>query len=502
MIRSARAVVIVVLLCAATGTLWFPAAAGQGVDASAKQLYENGVAFLEQGNYVAAMKDFDTVVTSYPSSPAAVSALLQIMKYQLDVVRDPVAAHATAETLIKKYPLSDGRSMAYIVSGRSTLATGRTPADLDAALSAFDRVPRMFARSDDVPISLYYAGETLRIGGRFDEAIAKYRDVSLQYPRTIWAARAALGAAICLSFKGTPLEAFDELERVRQRFPGTAEANRALAWNTALYRLFLTGSNQAAYTFSGRAVGGPSGKLKDVLALAVTSGDDLLVVGRQSVMAFKPDGSFLRQVSNLPAQDLFTDPSGALVVLSKGGFQPERGTPVLLSIPKPDNTPKRMEALTSAVSDSTGDVLIGDGDSKTILRFSNTGKPLGRFAAERPDRLAINALDEVAALDRDAKTIAIIDRTGKTLHRIPTKGTGYVMRNPIDLAYDALGHLFVLDRGAGAVFIFDHAAKLVSMFSIAEKSPGAFRGATAITLDSAARLLIYDTQTERVQIYQ
>jgi len=326
--------------------------------------------------------------------------------------------------------------------------------------------------------------------------------VSVPYPRSIWAARAALGAAACFSLKGAPVSAFDELQRVRLRFAGTPEAAQALAWNTTLYRLFLSGGPQATYAFSGRAVTGPAGKIKDVVALATDASDNVIVANEMVTNVYKADGTFLRTLSAAAPQGVFTDLSGGLVVLSKTGFQTDHGTAVALTVPKQDGTPKRLEDLTSAVTLATGDVLVGDGDSKTILRFSPAGKPLGKFSGERADRMAINAVDEIAVLDREAKTVALIDRAGKTLRRIEPKGAGYDIRNPVDLAFDALGHLFVLDRGPGAIFVFDRAGALVSTFTIADKAPGAFRGATAFTLDSAGRLLIYDTHTERIQIYQ
>jgi TolA-binding protein len=477
-------------------------AAQQNQEESARRMYDGGLRFLQQGRYDQAMKDFQDVVTSYPTSAVAPDALLQVATHQLERARDPAAARATAEGLTQKYPSSDAAAMGHVVLGRSELAAGRAPADLDKALAAFERVPQRFPGSEVVPVAKYYAGETLRLGGQLDEAIARYRDVTQEYPRSIWAARAALGAAACFSFKGMSGDAFTELQRVRARFQDRPEAAQALAWNTTLYRLFLSGGPQAAYAFSGRAIAGSGGKIRNVVALASDPADNVVVATEQATAVYKPDGTYLRNLAGPPAQGLFADAGGQLVVLGRTGFQADGGTPVALSVPKQDGTPRRLENLTSAVALSTGDVLVGDGDSKTILRFSPAGKPLGKFSGERADRMAINALDEIAALERDAKTIAIVDRTGRTLRRIAERGTGYELRNPVDLAYDALGHLFVLDRGPGSIFVFDRSGALVSSFTIADKAAGSFRGATAFALDSAGRLLIYDTHTERVQIYQ
>ena len=81
------------------------------------------------------------------------------------------------------------------------------------------------------------------------------------------------------------------------------------------------------------------------------------------------------------------------------------------------------------------------------------GKPKGEFARQvAARRLAIGELDEVAALDTDSRTITLLSRDGKIVTKIPDRGTGYQFRQPVDVKFDRLGHLYVLDRSA--VFVF------------------------------------------------
>ena len=46
--------------------------------------------------------------------------------------------------LLKKFPASDSVPMAYVVAGQAMVARGLTPANVDAALASFERVPRLF----------------------------------------------------------------------------------------------------------------------------------------------------------------------------------------------------------------------------------------------------------------------------------------------------------------------------------------------------------------------
>ncbi|MGE0704746.1 MAG: hypothetical protein AB7P22_12505, partial [Vicinamibacterales bacterium] len=92
--------------------------------------------------------------------------------------------------------------------------------------------------------------------------------------------------------------------------------------------------------------------------------------------------------------------------------------------------------------------------------------------------------------------ITIFDRDGTQLTRIPARGANYQFDNPVDLAFDPLGHLFVLDRGRGSIFVFGP-GKTELLTSIT-----AGREGRAITLDSAGRLYLFDESAQRIQVYQ
>jgi len=108
----------------------------------------------------------------------------------------------------------------------------------------------------------------------------------------------------------------------------------------------------------------------------------------------------------------------------------------------------------------------------------------------------------VAALSSE-RSVRVFDRDGKLLQTIPTRGGGYEFEKPTDLAFDALGHLYVLDGGRGTVYVFLCATgKMITKFDSPEKAAGAFHKATALALDRAGRLYIYDSRAERVNVYQ
>ena len=92
--------------------------------------------------------------------------------------------------------------------------------------------------------------------------------------------------------------------------------------------------------------------------------------------------------------------------------------------------------------------------------------------------------------------------TASRCRAILAKGPNYQLDEPVDLAYDRLGYLYVLDRGKAAVLVFGPRNRLITNFTIAEKAPGAFTRARALGIDGAGRLYIFDERAKRIQVYQ
>src|SRR5687768_2471453 len=106
-----RYVAAAVLLAAVTTSAQTP-------EELARRRLESGRAFLTARNYVEALKDFEAVLQSYPTTAAADDALLEIATYQLQVARDLDASDARIKHLLKVYPTSSSAAMALVLEGR------------------------------------------------------------------------------------------------------------------------------------------------------------------------------------------------------------------------------------------------------------------------------------------------------------------------------------------------------------------------------------------------
>jgi TolA-binding protein len=468
----------------------------------ARRQFESGMAFMQSGRYTEALKDFQSVIDSFAKTSVADNALLETALYQLEIIRDPSAAQTSVDRLLKDYPDTDSAPMAHILAGRVALAKGRTPAEVDAALASFERVPRLFPNDEAVPAAGFYAADALRSVRRTDEALERYRRVSMEFPRASWAARARLGTALCLVAADRPVRALEELQRVRQQLPDSPESTEALNDATLLYRLYVRAPAQPAYAFSGRFPGTEGSKLKDVIGLRIDAAGTVAIGHKLGVSLFDVHGKAVRTVAAEDPSAFFLDERGRLVIARKDRLTIERGESTPLAIPQPDGKVRAVEEIPSAAAMTSGARLVADHKGKQVIKLSASGAYVGKFLGIDAERLALNRLDDVAVIDKDSKSVVVVDRDGKALAKIPQKGAGYEFDNPVDVTFDAFNHIYVLDRGRASIFVFGPRNKLLTVMTIPEKSPGAFPRASAFALDAAGRIYIYDDRAQGIQVYQ
>jgi len=472
----------------------------QSPEELARRTLESGRSFLRSRNYGEAEKDFLSVLERYPSSSFADDALLELAIYQLQIVRDPDAAGARANQLMKTYSGSDSAPMAQVILGRVKLANGLAPEQINAAVADFDRVPRVFPGTDAVPAAMYFGGEAMRLGGDREQAIRRFTDLATQFPNSIWTADALLGSAVSLTRAGQPARAIEQLQRVRNRFPNTPEATTALQWNTVLYRLYVRTPAQPAFAFSGRTIPAAPGKLKDVTDLAI-DGDTLLVASKTGVFGYGSKNTQTMSVTALEPRGVVFDRAGKLITVHEAGLRSDGRTPIALTLPSLPGKVRQMK-VEDAVTTRVGDFLVADSEEKSIFRFARDAKYVGEFAKSiQVRRMAISDVDDVAVLNGDTKSVTLFNGAGKILRQITEKGANYQFKNPVDVAFDALGHLYVMDRSAVLVFTAD-GSRLITTFSVAEKTPGSIGEAEAMTLDRSGRLYVMDSRTDSVKVYQ
>jgi TolA-binding protein len=491
------------------------AQAGSGEEVARRQL-ESGRSLARQGNYTEALKDFRAVADTHGTTSVADNALLEIARYYFDVVNDQREAAAAVDTILKKYPTSDAAPDAYLLAGRLALARSRQGDDLGTALANFDRVHRLFPASDAVPAALYHAAEVHYYSRRYADALSNLGRVTAEYPSSPIAADAYVASGRSLLAMGDPILAMEELQQARNRAPKSAAAAQALAQITLLHRLYVRARSGPAFTLTAETPG--PARLQDGIALATTEGGAMFWATENGLGAVNA-----ADASRVPAvarpRGIVVDASGALLANDGISLRPVSGAPLSFAVPQSNGTPRVLDKLISAVQQSNGDWLVLDQDERAIHRFTRAGAHSGAFTTGRFTRLAINAFDEVAAIDRDQRAIVLFDSAGKPLTRVPLRGTNYDLQNAEDLTFDAFGHLYVLDREALAVFTPYQVSqppaagakppaeapsgyRTVTVLLATDKDPTGFRRGRALAVDRSGGVFIYDDRAQRILVFR
>jgi hypothetical protein len=386
---------------------------------------------------------------------------------------------------------------------------------VDAALASFERARRLFPVPDVTAAAGYYTGEALRASGRCADAMKAYQDVIVDYPRLVWSSRAELGVGRCLVTLDRAREAMLHLQRVRRAATGVplGEVETALRWNTILARLLLRTPAEPAFTFASRALSSAAGataaqtmqasQVRDVVAMAITPKGDIAVLGENALVVHAAQGGVIESFTVNQPRGMTLDAEGRPLVVTERGLMRARAQLVTLRAGAGDAaTGRPLEELAAVGVLSNGDIIAADRRTRAIHRFDADGQPRGAFAAVNASRLAVNERDDVVAIEREGKSIALLDAAGTIVRRIPPRGEGYTLAEPADVAIDAIGHIYVLDRDQAAVFVFTKDGRLLASLRSPEAGEPAFRQPSTIALDPAGRLYIHDERQRTVVIHQ
>ena len=485
----ARSPLVLALLVAAAPAL----AQSSGPEEQARRLLEDGRTYRTEGKPKQALDNFNTIVTGFSGTESVDDALLEIGRYHLDVEGDAAKAHAAFEQVAKRFPQSDGAPGAYYYLGWLALSRARTSAELDDALAQFNRVQRLYPTSAWVPQALHAAALVHRKAGRLADAVESARRVAMEYPTSEAAAGAQFEVGEGLALLGDARAAMEEFQQVRNRFPRSEWAPRALDRITALYRLH--GAGKPTFTLDSAYAAGSGELLKDVRAILMTPAGILWIASDKvkSVVPIGPDGKLGPSLTAEEVRGLSLAPMGELVVAAKAAVRV--GPRDIRTFSLPGDKPGEVEPvdrIDAAVVTMGGAVLVADEKRKRVHRYDARSEYKAGFpdAKEREvTRMHVDSEGGIVLLDRADRSVRVFDETGKLLRSL---GPRTDMRKPLDVAVDAFQNLYVIDEDAGVLVFSPQGQLLATVGSQVLGKP------KALTVDPAGAILVYDEKAQRI----
>src|SRR4029079_5086649 len=128
------------------------------------------------------------------------------------------------------------------------------------------------------------------------------------------------------------------------------------------------------------------------------------------VSVFDAKGTFVRIVSSADPSAFFLDGRDRIVAVRRDVFVLEGAPSTPIGVPVAGKLPREVEEIPSVVTLGGGDRIVVDLQGKAVIRVSSAGKFSGNFAPQlNAGRIARNALDDVAMIDREVKGIVIAD---------------------------------------------------------------------------------------------
>ncbi len=152
-----------------------------------------------------------------------------------------------------------------------------------------------------------------------------------------------------------------------------------------------------------------------------------------------------------------------------------------------------------------GDLFIADSENRRILKVNTLREPLQVFGdfdegegdLEEPQKIAIDADDQIYVSDRQRGSILVFDYFGNYLHQI---GQG-VLKEPAGLFLERQSVLFVADSGRDQVLIFSRDGRLLCEVGSSGNKLGAMDDPSDVAVYND-RMYVTEAGNHRVQVFE
>ena len=465
----------------------------------AKGHYESALLFLKNRNIPQAIEDLNVVVKSFPESPYADDALLQMGLLSLEQGQTDEAL-SSFKQIKDNYPSSDSAPAAYYYLGKIHL-NQPDAASQEEALADFRRVARVYPDSKWVAASLVGAGTVFKKRGKIDEAWNEFAKVRIRFADSPEAAQAQYEMGVCSLYGDHHIEASREFQQVVQLFPDSEYAKAALDMNTLLYRLHIAGQIQRLYS----PVGSYSGSILDLdepSGMSSDSKENVYVVdkGKKLIYVLDPSGKITNRSTLISPYSVSTDQQDRVLIANDTNVVPFGKDSI--AFPHPQAKPEGLGKIRSAATDDSGRYFVVSENHPGILVYDQNKTLSSTFApstvAKEYHSVLVNSRNEILLLDKDRKQLSVYSTDGKLLFIIGPAGNGFVIDRIEDFAVDRANHIYLLEKKPRSVMIFSAAGEFIKNIASEKNTAGAFEDAKLITVGPSGAIYLLDKDQKRI----
>lgn len=392
----------------------------------------------------------------------------------------------------------------------NSAGTAFAAGDPEAALQIFDALIADYPRSR-YPSEPWRVAASVRAGeielslGRLEAAVVRFVDVVDGEDTSAWTSRARLGLATSLLLSREWSAAANLLQEVVDAFGAgapSADARSAIAAGerlTLLHRVWLrAGAGETPWQKSGRFdVGMP---LDRPIGVAVSSNGVLVSDEGLDALIFRDSGGTAASFTMPDAQRPWWGPLGdAYVAVRSAVSAPLRGD--IFQFTFVDGSRQRdVSDIRAGVRTASRGWTLLDRRSKQVMQFGPTGAFEGALDMKggEPIDLVRGPRGRLFVIEKRRREVMVFEADGALRGGFSIE----TWREPYALAADAVGYIYVLDRGNKRIDIFDPDGGI--LWSLGPVLPGGVEldDPRDIAVDGSGRIFVADRGLSMVVVIE